>query len=103
MAEIIWTDPALNNLDEIAEYIALHNLPAAKTLVQKVFDKVERLAEFPESGKVPSELTDFNYREVVVSPCRIFYKIESGNVYILHVMRQERDLRNFICSSSYLT
>ena len=96
MAEIIWTNPALEDLNDIAEYIALSNLLSAKNLVKKVFEKVDRLEEFPESGKKPLELNNLNYREVVVNPCRIFYKIENGNVFILHVMRQERDLRKFL-------
>ncbi len=96
MAEIIWTNPALEDLNDIAEYIALSNLQSAKKLVAKIFDKVERLEAFPESGKKPIELTNLNYREVVVNPCRIFYKIDNDKVYILHVMRQERDLRKFL-------
>jgi len=96
MADIIWTSPALDDVNEIAEYIAISNPAAAKKLVQTLFDKVERLADFPESGKKPLELSQFNYREVVVNPCRIFYKIESDQVFILHVMRQERDLRRFL-------
>ena len=96
MAEIIWTNPALEDLNDIAEYIALSNLLSAKNLVKKAFEKVDRLEEFPESGKKPLELNNLNYREVVVNPCRIFYKIENGNVFILHVMRQERDLRKFL-------
>lgn len=96
MAEVIWTEPALANIDDIAEYIALHNIKAAKELVQRIFSKVNRLEEFPESGKVPIEIENLNFQEVVVPPCRIFYKIKDNNVYILHVMRQERDLKNFI-------
>ena len=48
MAEIIWTNPALEDLNDIAEYIALSNLLSAKKLVAKIFAKVERLEEFPE-------------------------------------------------------
>jgi len=96
MAEIIWTNPALEDLNDIAEYIALSNLQSAKKLVAKIFDKVERLEAFPESGKKPTELTNLNYREVVVNPCRIFYKIDNEKVFILHVMRQERDLRKLL-------
>lgn len=51
MAEIIWTNPALDDLNDIAEYIALSNLQSAKKLVSKIFEKVERLELFPESGK----------------------------------------------------
>jgi len=96
MAEVIWTSPALNDLNDIAEYIALSNLPAAKKLTQRIFDKLERLEHHPESGKVPLELKSLNYREVNVNPCRTFYKIDNERVYILHVMRQERDLRRFL-------
>jgi toxin ParE1/3/4 len=99
MAQVIWTEPALHNLNEIAEYIALNNSGAAKILVQTIFDKVTRLEYHPESGKVPVELVNFSYREIVINPCRVFYKIESDDVYILHVMRQERDLRKFLLIS----
>jgi toxin ParE1/3/4 len=96
MAEVIWTSPALDDLNDIAEYIAVSNINAAKNLVQKVFDKISRLENHPESGKRPEELINLNYREVNINPCRIFYKIDSDIVYILHVMRQERDLRRFL-------
>ena len=98
MAEVIWSEPALSDLNEIAEYIALENLVAAKQLVQNVFDKVERLSDFPESGRLPPDLEHLNYREVVINPCRIFYKQEGEKVYILFVMRVERDLRRFLLS-----
>lgn len=98
MAEIIWTEPALSNLNDIAEYIALENVMAAKQLVQTIFDKVERLEVFPESGRVPPELDQLNYREIVVNPCRIFYKQDGDQVYILFVMRMERDLHQFLLS-----
>jgi toxin ParE1/3/4 len=100
MAEIIWSATALQDLDRIAEYIALSNLDAAKDFVTMVFDKLERLISFPESGKVPPELEGFNYREVVANPCRVFYKFESGKVFVLHVMRQEQDLNRFLINRS---
>lgn len=99
MAEVIWTSPALDDLNDIAEYIALSNLSAAKKLTQKIFDKISRLESHPESGKRPQELVNLYYREVNVNPCRIFYKVDSDKVYILHVMRQERDLRRFLLQS----
>jgi len=50
MAELIWTEPALNDLDVIADHIALHDLQAARSLVQRVFQHVGQLVEHPESG-----------------------------------------------------
>ncbi|EKO3608651.1 type II toxin-antitoxin system RelE/ParE family toxin [Vibrio metschnikovii] len=98
MAEIIWTEPALSDLNDIAEYIALENVVSAKQLVQTIFSKVERLETFPDSGRIPPELEHLSYREVVINPCRVFYKQNDGKVYILFVMRAERDLRNFLLS-----
>ena len=96
MACLIWTEPALLDLDGIAEYIALDNPFVASRYVQRVFDKVERLEQFPKSGKHPEELPNSVYRELVVSPCRIFYRIEEDNVYILYIMRAEQLLRTFL-------
>ena len=96
MARLIWTEPALLDLDEIAEYIALDNPLAASRYVQKVFDRVARLEVHPNSGKHPPELPRAPYREVVVPPCRIFYRIEKSTIYILHVMRSERLLRTYL-------
>ena len=41
MAQIIWTEPALSDLDAIADYIALDKPEAARRLVQRVFKHVE--------------------------------------------------------------
>ena len=98
MAKVIWTEPALDQLDEIAEYIALDNPAAAGELVVKVFKKVDRLEQFPNSGREPPELPDSIYREVVCSPCRVLYRFEGKNVLILHVMRDEMQLKKYLLS-----
>ncbi len=99
MAQIIWTEPALFDLNEIAEYIALDKPGAASHLVKKVFSKTERLEEFPESGRKPPELKKSRYKEIIVDPCRIFYRTEQDKVYILYVMRSERKLRKYLLSA----
>jgi toxin ParE1/3/4 len=96
MARLIWTEPALADLDEIAEYIALDNPQAASHFVEKVFGRVERLRTHPKSGKRPAELARTHYREVIVAPCRIFYRVENDDVYIPCIMRSERLLRPYL-------
>ena len=96
MARIVWTKTALSDLNEIAEYIALDKVRAAQELVKKVFSVVERLEQFPESGRRPPELPKSEYREVIVGPCRIFYRSAQKKVYIVYVMRGERKLRKFM-------
>jgi toxin ParE1/3/4 len=93
MAEIIWTEPALNDLDAIADYISLDNPAAARELVQKIFAHVAQLADYPESGSIPPELRNRRYRQIVERPCRIFYRFDGARVYIVYVMRGERLLR----------
>ncbi len=96
MAEIICTEPALADLEEIANYIALEKLSAAQQLVQKVFERVDLLSQSPNSGKKVPELSRSKYKEVIVGPCRIFYRLTSGTVYILHVMRAESEMRKYM-------
>ena len=96
MAQLIWTIPALHDLNEIAEYISLENSDAAKKLVKSVFTAVEVLEDFPSSGRYPPELNGTQYREVVCNPCRIFYRLEINQIVILYVMRAERELRRYL-------
>ena len=100
MAEVIWTEPALQELDAIAEYVALDNQLAASNLVEEIFDRTERLEDFPKSGRIPPELPNSVYREVAVSPCRVFYREDGNRMLILYVMREERKLRAFMLALS---
>jgi toxin ParE1/3/4 len=93
MVEVIWTEPALNDLDAIADYIALYNSTAARDLVQRMFNRMDQLIDHPDSGSKPVELRGWRYRrQIVEPPCRIFYRHEADAVYVLYVMRGERKL-----------
>ena len=96
MAQLIWTEPALQDLNEIAEYIALDHVSAAKRLVKYVFKKVERLEAHPQSGRKPPELQRSPYRELIAGPCRVFYRIDDDKVFIIYVMRGERLLKAYL-------
>jgi len=96
MAEVIWTEPALLDLNEIAEYIALDKVTAAKKLVKKVFSSTDNLELFPLSGRKPPELGKTRYLELVIKPCRVFYRVEEDKVFILYVMRSEREFRKYL-------
>ena len=93
MAQIIWSEPALADLDAIADYIALENPVAASELVKRIFDHVDQLTDQPDSGSRPQELGRSRYRQIVEPPCRVFYRHDGHKVFILHVMRSERLLR----------
>ncbi len=89
MAEIIWTEPALQDLEAIADYIALDKPDAAVRVVRRIFAHVEQLVDHPESGSKPPELKGLGYRQIIEPPCRLFYRYDEQRVFILHVMRGE--------------
>ena len=93
MAEVVWTEPALTDLDAIADYIAVENPDAARALVARVFAHVGQLRQFPASGSRPPELSGRRYRQIIEPPCRILYREDRRRVFILHVMRAEQQLR----------
>ena len=87
---ICWTEPALEDLDRIADYIALDKPEAARHLVQRVMKRVEQLATSPESGSKPKELRGTAYRHLVIPPLRLFYRVTGNQILILHILRGER-------------
>lgn len=93
MARIVWTEPALHDIEAIADYISLDKPDAAKKLVRRIFETVQKLRRFPQMGSVPAEISDLLYRQLIVGPCRIFYRVDGQRVYIVHVMRGEQMLR----------
>jgi plasmid stabilization system protein ParE len=93
MAEIIWTEPAVSDLDAIADFIALDKPDAAVRLVQRVVAHVELLAKHPELGPTIPEIRPItSYRQFVEAPCRVFYRYEKvdGKIFVLGVMRGEK-------------
>lgn len=92
MARLIWTDPALNDLDAIADFIALDKPEAARLLVARVIAHVGQLERFPDSGSRVAEFKRSRYRQIIEPPCRVFYRREGATVVVLHVLRAERRL-----------
>ena len=99
MAQVIWTEPALDDLDAVADYIAIENPAAAAELVRRVFGHVEHLEAHPESGSRPPELKRSRYRQIVEPPCRVLYRYDGETVFVLFVMRAEQLLRRGVLQS----
>ena len=93
VVQLIWTEPALSDLEAVADYIALDNLTAAKGLVQRVFSHLEQLQSRPESGSVVRELPHSPYRPIAEPPGRIFYRLDGTGVQVLHTMRGGMSIR----------
>lgn len=73
--KLIWSPSARLDLKDIAAFIAEDSPSAANRFVRSLFQVVERLADFPESGRIVPEFGETNIREVIRKPCRIVYRI----------------------------
>ena len=93
MAQIVWTEPAVSDLDAIADFIALDKPDAASRLVRRVFERVEMLGEHPELGsRIPELSRASHYRQLIEPPCRVFYRYDRDRktALVLGVMRGEK-------------
>jgi len=65
MARLIWSEDALRDLSAIAEYIAQDSPEEGRQFVQKVFQKADKLLDFPRTNrKVPEKDLD-QLREIL--------------------------------------
>jgi len=92
MAQVIWTMRAADDLEDIAQYIALDKPDAATNFVGKVIHAVDQLADFPMMGRLVPELRLPRYREVIVAPCRVIYTPDKDRVIIQRIIRGERQV-----------
>lgn len=90
MVEVIWTEPALAQLDAIVAFIALDKPASAEAVVHRIFSATDNLKSFLRLGRPIPEFTHKNYRQVWLKPCWLYYRIEKESVIILHVRRAEQ-------------
>jgi len=90
--KIIWTEPAVHDLSEIAEYIGRDSQHYAARIVQAVYGLAENLSMFPLKGRIVPEFGQENLREIIYQSYRIIYKIEPERLAILSIVHTSRDL-----------
>lgn len=93
MGQVIWAPAALADVDGIAEYIARDSTGRAALFVTRMVEATERLAEFPESGRVVPEIGHPACREIIVGPYRVMYRLLKGDVWITGLVHGARDWR----------
>ncbi len=74
--KLIWSPSARFDLKDIAGFIAEDSPFAAERFVRSPFQAVERLADFPETGRIVPEFGDSTIREKIRKPCRIVYRAD---------------------------
>ena len=90
MTKLIWSPQSLRDLESIRDYVAADSPRYATLVVARIIQGVERLASFPESGRVVPERSDPQLREVIVRPYRVVYRLRPGVVEIATVFRASR-------------
>ena len=94
---VLLTNDAVRDLDEIYDYIALHDAPQkADHVLEQIGKAFSRLSESPERGAYPKELLSMGIREfrkVFFKPYRIIYRVMDKNVFVLLIVDGRRDMQ----------
>ena len=83
--KIVWSPVAMGRVSEIAVYIAQDNPVAAESWIETVFQKVEELKAFPESGRVVPEIGNKTIRKLIYGNYRIICRLEEKKISVLTV------------------
>jgi plasmid stabilization system protein ParE len=92
MAEIIWSDKSVTDLELIHDYITADSPFYARVQIERIFKSVKRLNSFPESGRKVPEFPHLPYREIIVGSYRCIYRIEQtiDSVFIVTIVHSSR-------------
>ena len=97
--DAVWSNIAENDLKNIVEYIADDSPPNALKIFKRIKQKASRLHTFPERGRIVPELRDqgiLQYRELVISPWRILYRISEKSVLVFSVLDSRRNIEDIL-------
>ena len=97
--KIVWTNVAENDLRNIIEYISVDNPQNALKILKKIKQTASNLYTFPERGRVVPELQDqgiFQYRELIVQPWRLIYRIAEQQIYVLSVIDSRQNVEDIL-------
>jgi addiction module RelE/StbE family toxin len=85
---IRWTDPAVEDLEAVYDYIALDNEDKAVQVIAELLLAVEGLERFPQMGQADPSVP--GRRILTHPPYRIYYRIRKEAVEILSLLHGSR-------------
>lgn len=97
--EVIWSNIAENDLKNIIEYIAVDSPYNALKIFKKLKQKASILCTFPDRGRIVPELRDhgiLQYRELIIPPWRILFRISEKYVYVLSVLDSRQNIEDIL-------
>lgn len=94
---VVLTEDALQDLEELYDYIAQHDAPAKADHVLDAIDKLlGTLTAFPERNRVTPELQAIgihDYRDTWFKPYRVIYRITGQRVHVYLIVDGRRDMQ----------
>ena len=88
---------AEDDLETIHDYLALHRSRGdADDLLAAFLDRIETLEQLPERGAVPKELDALgirDFRQALLGPYRLIYRVIDARVVILLIADGRRDIQ----------
>lgn len=96
---VMWSVIAREDLRGIAGFIAEDDDDAALAVVRKLREHAVSLSTFPERGRVVPELRQhgiLSYRELIVAPWRVVYRIDGKTVSVTAVLDGRRNLEDLL-------
>jgi toxin ParE1/3/4 len=97
---VLLTVDAARDLEDLYQYIAVHDAPGKAdhvlTNIEKVFGS---LSEFPERGVYPKELLALgirDYREIFFKPYRLIYRVAGDVVHVFLIADGRRDMQTLL-------
>ena len=96
---VFWADSAQQDLADIIEYISLDSLQSAEKIFHEIKNYAMKLENFPERGRFVPELHYHNidnYRELIMTPWRLIYRIDEKKVYVIAFIDGRRNLEDIL-------
>jgi toxin ParE1/3/4 len=87
---VIWTLSALEDVEEIVDFIGRDSPSYAESFAESVFHAAGILDAFPRQGRMVPETGIPNVREILIHSYRILYEIHHDTVNILAVIHSRR-------------
>lgn len=83
MAQVIWSNPAVEDLHQLREFYSQFSTGYAERLVDKLIARVDILIRFPQSGRMAPQFQDGYTRELVSGDYSIIYRIQDADTVII--------------------
>ena len=96
---VLWTSVAERDLKAIIEYIAADSPRNALEILHRIKAQAAGLQALPERGRVVPELQDqgiVQYRELIIPPWRLIYRISTREIYVLSVIDSRQNVEDIL-------